>query len=85
VIGLRVAGLVVSLAGLATAIWATARDRRRALYLAPAGIYLSHLAIFYCVRLLQCPFRAETINAWSLTIHIQAALTMIGLELLRGT
>jgi hypothetical protein len=79
---LRLATLAVAIIGLLVVFWAAWHHRGRAWYVLPATLYLGHLGLFYLVRVLKfpsflgIPLTPENINLWSVTIHIQAAITV---------
>ena len=79
---LRLLALTVAVIGLAAVSQAALRHRKRAWYVVPAVLYLGHLGLFYFVRVMDYPclfgiaLTPANINLWSVSIHIQAALTV---------
>ena len=79
---LRLLALTVAVIGLAAVSQAALRHRKRFWYVVPAVLYLGHLGLFYFVRVMDYPclfgiaLTPANINLWSVSIHIQAALTV---------
>jgi predicted membrane protein len=79
---LRLLTLIVAIIGLAAVIQAALRHRKRFWYVVPAVLYLGHLGLFYFVRVMDyqsifgIALTPANINLWSVSIHIQAALTI---------
>lgn len=80
---LRLLALIVAVIGFAAVVFVAWHHRRRAWYVLPAVLYLGHPGLFYFVRVMGysslcgIALTPENVNLWSVTIHLQAAFTII--------